>query len=106
MALDMWSLRMTNVDGTKGAAPKRPPLAKGKVRFVGEAVAFIVADSIDVAKDAAEMIELDIDELDPHLEIAPGGPHDDDFITSVVLHLNSLWLGESSYARGPSTGSG
>ncbi|EAQ12160.1 carbon-monoxide dehydrogenase large subunit [Maritimibacter alkaliphilus HTCC2654] len=79
VALDMWSLRMTNVDGTKGAAPKRPPLAKGKVRFVGEAVAFIVADSIDVAKDAAEMIELDIDELDPHLEIAPGGPlvHDD-----------------------------
>lgn len=79
VVLDMWSLRMTNVDGTKGAAPKRPPLAKGKVRFVGEAVAFIVADSIDVAKDAAEMIELDIDELDPHLEIAPGGPlvHDD-----------------------------
>ncbi|MEC7762494.1 MAG: xanthine dehydrogenase family protein molybdopterin-binding subunit [Pseudomonadota bacterium] len=77
--MKMFGVQMPNRDGSKGASPDRPLLAHGKVRFVGEAVAFIVADSINAAKDAAEMIELDIDELEPHLEIAPGGPlvHDD-----------------------------
>ena len=32
-----------NRDGSKGAKPRRPVLASGKVRFVGEAVAMIVA---------------------------------------------------------------
>jgi len=49
---------VTNRDGTKGAAPERPILARGRVRFVGEAIAFIVADTIAQAKDAAEMIEM------------------------------------------------
>ena len=35
---------MTNRDGSKGAAPHRPILARDRVRFVGEAVAIIVAD--------------------------------------------------------------
>lgn len=79
LQMKMFGVQMANRDGSKGASPNRPWLAHEKVRFVGEAVAFIVADSINAAKDAAELIELDIDELDVHLEIAPGGPlvHDD-----------------------------
>ncbi len=64
---------MDNRDGSRGASPDRPILAEGRVRFVGEAVAFIVADSLAAAKDAAEMIELDIDDLPAKTDIAPGG---------------------------------
>ncbi|MFQ3183650.1 MAG: carbon-monoxide dehydrogenase large subunit, partial [Octadecabacter sp.] len=65
---------ITNTDGTNGAAPERPILARGRVRFVGEAVAFIVADTLAQARDAAEMIELDFEDLDVHMELAAGGP--------------------------------
>jgi aerobic carbon-monoxide dehydrogenase large subunit len=40
-----------------------PPLAHGKVRFVGEAVAMCVAPTRAEAEDLCEQIELDIDEL-------------------------------------------
>jgi carbon-monoxide dehydrogenase large subunit len=62
-----------NRDGSKAAAPRRPILAEGRVRFVGEAVAMVVADSLDAARDAAEAIMLDIDDLPVHMEIGPGG---------------------------------
>lgn len=63
-----------NRDGTQAAAPPRPVLARDRVRFVGEAVAMVVAETLDAARDAAEAIEFDFDELDPHLALAPGGP--------------------------------
>lgn len=63
-----------NRDGSKGAEPERPVLARDKVRFVGEAVAFIVADTLANARDAAEMIELEIEDLDAHVAVASGGP--------------------------------
>ncbi|OWU71290.1 xanthine dehydrogenase [Roseovarius sp. 22II1-1F6A] len=65
---------MTNRDGSKGAAPHRPILARDRVRFVGEAVAIIVADTPEIARDAAELVELDLDDLDVSLGLAPGGP--------------------------------
>ncbi len=61
-----------NRDGTKGANPERPILAREKLRFVGEAVAFIVADSLDQARDAAELIVLDYDDLPAQLTRGPG----------------------------------
>jgi carbon-monoxide dehydrogenase large subunit len=42
-----------------------PVLAKGKVRFVGEAVVAIVAESRDLAEDAAAMVEIEWEELEP-----------------------------------------
>jgi carbon-monoxide dehydrogenase large subunit len=62
-----------NRDGSDGAAPARPILAEGRVRFVGEPVAFVVAESLAEAKDAAEMIGFDFDELEPHMAVQPGG---------------------------------
>lgn len=64
---------ITNRDGSKGAAPLRPILATDRVRFVGEPVAFIVAETMEQAKDAAEAIMLDIDDLDVHMEVMAGG---------------------------------
>ncbi len=64
---------MKNRDGTDGAAPKRPTLAERRVRFVGEPIAMVVAETIAQAKDAAELIEFDYDDLPVKLDLAPGG---------------------------------
>src|SRR5262249_21098434 len=39
-------------------APPYPILAKGEVRHVGDAIAFVVADTVDHARDAIEAIEV------------------------------------------------
>jgi len=62
-----------NKDGSKGAKPLRPILAKGRVRHVGEALACIVADTMEQAKDAAELIEFDYEELNVKIDVAEGG---------------------------------
>jgi aerobic carbon-monoxide dehydrogenase large subunit len=53
-------------------------LAKDVVRHVGDAVAFVVADSLDAAKDAAEAVEIEWQQL-PHVigavaALRPGAP--------------------------------
>jgi carbon-monoxide dehydrogenase large subunit len=48
-------------DGKKPPYRPIPVLAKERVRHVGDAVAFVVADTLDQAKDAAELIEIDYD---------------------------------------------
>ncbi|CUH81250.1 Carbon monoxide dehydrogenase large chain [Tritonibacter multivorans] len=69
----MDSLVVDQLDGTPGARPARPMLAKDRVRFVGEAVAVVFADSLSQARDAAERIVLDIEDLAVKLDLAPGG---------------------------------
>ncbi|MEM7490788.1 MAG: xanthine dehydrogenase family protein, partial [Pseudomonadota bacterium] len=68
-----------NADGSKAADPRRPLLAEGRVRFVGEAVAVVVAETLEQARDAAEAIEVDIADLPVKLDVAEGGPvvHDE-----------------------------
>src|SRR5690349_126813 len=48
-----------NRDGSDMANPPRHALAHGAVRHVGDAVAFIVADTAAAARDAAELIAVD-----------------------------------------------
>ena len=45
------------------AALKQPPLARDRVRYVGEPVAAIVAESVSAARDAAELVSLEVEEL-------------------------------------------
>ncbi|WPZ34670.1 xanthine dehydrogenase family protein molybdopterin-binding subunit [Thalassobaculum sp. OXR-137] len=52
-----------NRDGSDMHKPLRPGLAGDVVRFVGDPVAMVVAESQSQARDAAEMVMLDIDEL-------------------------------------------
>lgn len=60
------------------AAFGRPPLAVDTVRFVGEVVAVVVAETERQAVDAAGMVTVDIDPLpavtDPVAAMAPGAP--------------------------------
>src|SRR6185503_14006469 len=51
------------IENPDAHSPPRPQLAKGVVRFVGEAMAVIVADSPYAAEDAAELIEATLDPL-------------------------------------------
>ncbi|MCL5778018.1 xanthine dehydrogenase family protein molybdopterin-binding subunit [Limibaculum sp. FT325] len=55
-----------------------PHLAEGMVRFVGQPIAFVVAESRAAAEDAAELAEIELDELpvvvDPDEALAPGAP--------------------------------
>jgi carbon-monoxide dehydrogenase large subunit len=64
---------VTNRDGSPGAAPRRPILAEGRVRYVGEPVALVVAGTLAEARDAAELIDIAYDDLPVHLDLAPGG---------------------------------
>ncbi len=52
-----------NRDGTARADTARPILANGKVRHVGDPVALVVAETLEQARDAAELIEIDYDAL-------------------------------------------
>lgn len=46
-------------DGTRAPTRDIPILCRGQVRYVGDAVAFVVADSRDLAQDAAELVDVD-----------------------------------------------
>jgi len=47
----------------------RPPLAVGRVRFVGEPVALVVAESRDAAVDAAQLVGLDLEPLEVVVDV-------------------------------------
>jgi carbon-monoxide dehydrogenase large subunit len=65
--------QVKNRDGSKSAAPTRPILARDRVRYVGEPLAFVVAETLAQAKDAAEAIVVETDDLPIKLDVAPGG---------------------------------
>ncbi|EGI76114.1 xanthine dehydrogenase family protein molybdopterin-binding subunit [Hylemonella gracilis] len=55
---------ITSTDGTPMKEPPHPVLAQGKVRYVGDHVAMVVAETLQQARDAAEAVEVDYDVLD------------------------------------------
>ncbi|MGE4219958.1 MAG: xanthine dehydrogenase family protein molybdopterin-binding subunit [Alphaproteobacteria bacterium] len=60
-------------DGSDLYRPTRPALARDRVRFVGDAVALVVAETLTQARDAAEAIEIDYDPLPAVPDIAAAG---------------------------------
>jgi carbon-monoxide dehydrogenase large subunit len=54
---------LPNRDGTPLRKPRREALAVGKVRYVGDPVACVVAETVAQAKDAAEAVKVDIETL-------------------------------------------
>ncbi len=57
-------------DGEPMKEPKRPVLAHGKVRHVGDAYAAVIAETEAQARDAAEAIVADIEELPAVVDMA------------------------------------
>ena len=56
--------KLKQADGTYHKVPPHPLLVGDVVRHVGDPIAFIVADTLDAAKLAAESIEIEYDPLD------------------------------------------
>ena len=65
-------------DGTPVASPPRRPLAHEVARFMGEAVALVVAESRAAARDGADAVIVDYEELpsvvDSFAAVKPGAP--------------------------------
>jgi carbon-monoxide dehydrogenase large subunit len=65
-------------DGSPMKAGPHPALAQGKVRYVGDHVAIVIAESLSAARDAAELVSVDYEVLAPCIELAkaqaPGQP--------------------------------
>ena len=54
---------ITDVNGQPMKEPPHPCLAQGKVRYVGDQVAIVVAETQAQARDAAELVEVDYEVL-------------------------------------------
>src|SRR3954469_5959739 len=80
-----------NRDGSEMKKPKRFSLMTDKVRFVGDPIAVVIAETVAQAKDAAEAVEVDIEPL-PSVTRAseaakPGAPQlYEDAPGNVALH--------------------
>lgn len=68
----LWAVIAKDRRGISGTPSHRPILAGDHVRFAGEAIALIVAETRIAAQDAAEAIDLEIDDLPPALTLEPG----------------------------------
>ncbi|RMH46729.1 MAG: xanthine dehydrogenase family protein molybdopterin-binding subunit [Alphaproteobacteria bacterium] len=69
---------VTDRFGNPMQEPRHPVLAEGVVRHVGDPIAAVVAETPEQARDAAEAIEVEIEELPAVLDMAralePGAP--------------------------------
>ena len=54
---------ITSTDGKPMNEPPHPVLAQGKVRYVGDQVAMVVADTLEQARNAAEAVEVEYEPL-------------------------------------------
>ena len=71
-----WGIK--NKDGSAMHEPGHPVLAQGKVRHVGDPIVAIIAETLEQAKDAAELVKVDLKELPAISQvrdaIKPGAP--------------------------------
>ncbi len=67
-------------DGEPMKEPKRPVLAHGKVRHVGDAYAAVIAETHEQAMDAAEAIDADIEELPAIINMADALANTDNLV--------------------------
>jgi|BEDMetMinimDraft_2_1075160.scaffolds.fasta_scaffold01283_3 carbon-monoxide dehydrogenase large subunit len=95
-----------NKDGTPMAEPPHPVLALGKVRHIGDPIAVVIAESKAAAKDAAELIAIDFEDLpgvaDVRAAIAPGAPLVHDDVPGNVCydwHIGDKAAVEAAFAR-------
>ena len=70
-----------DMGGPAGYRTKRPPLAQDRVRYVGERVAVVIAETEAQARDAAERIAVEYEEL-------PAVVHAEDAMRQGVAQLH------------------
>jgi len=93
-------------DGSPMKAGAHPALATDKVRYAGDHVAVVIAESLDQARDAAELVSVDYQILPPAVRLAdaqkPGQPqlHDEAPNNTVYeWHLGDKAAVEAAFAK-------
>ncbi|MGZ4824986.1 MAG: xanthine dehydrogenase family protein molybdopterin-binding subunit, partial [Terriglobales bacterium] len=85
------------IAGGPGAKIKDYPLAVSKVRFQGEPVAAVIAESRMAAEDAADLVQVDYEALEPVVTC------DDALTDASILHeeagTNLVWSGQFEYGE-------
>ena len=90
-------IRLPFAESPEANTVLQAPLARDTVRYVGEPVAVVVATDPYVAEDAAELVVVDLDELDPVLDIATAGEPSQPLVHE---HLNSNTINQLAYRYG------
>src|SRR5580700_181585 len=98
-------LPLKNRDGSPLLQTNRTALMTDKVRYVGDPVAFVIAETIAQARDAAEAVVLDIDPLPAVTSaedaVKPGAPQLYDHIPGNVAldyHFGDTAAVEAAFA--------
>ncbi|HYF55066.1 MAG TPA: molybdopterin cofactor-binding domain-containing protein, partial [Salinarimonas sp.] len=93
-------------DGTPMKAGPHPALAQGKVRYVGDHVAVVIAETLAQARDAAEAIEVSYDVLPAVVEAVaaqkPGAPQVHEAAADNTVfrwHLGDKAATDAAFAR-------
>ena len=99
-------LPLKSRDGSPLLQTNRHALATDKVRFVGDPIAFVVAETLAQARDAAEAVEADISPLpavtDPEVAAQPGAPQLYDHIPNNVAldyHYGDMEKVDAAFAK-------
>jgi aerobic carbon-monoxide dehydrogenase large subunit len=69
---DIFRPTFSTIIGRDAVTPPLRPLADGDVRFAGDPIAIVIAQSRYLAEDAAEAVDLDLEPLTPVLDISTG----------------------------------
>ena len=63
LAMPKVAMPRKKADGSPAFAPQRPAMVIDRVRYVGDTVAMVVAETMDQARDAADLVEVDYQPL-------------------------------------------
>ncbi len=95
-----------NKDGSPMAEPPHPVLAVGKVRHVGDSVAVVIAETRQQAKDAAELLVIDYEDLPAIASVrdavAPGAARVHDEVADNQCydwHIGDKAIVDAAFAR-------
>jgi carbon-monoxide dehydrogenase large subunit len=101
-----FGMAQRNRDGSAMPVPAHTPLASDRVRYVGEPIACVVADTAALARDAAELVAPDIDPLPAvttaSAAAAPGAPQLHDAVPGNVglsFHYGDSAAVAAAFAR-------
>jgi carbon-monoxide dehydrogenase large subunit len=102
-AEDIPPLSLPSAPGTPDAKlPPHPPLARGKVRHVGDPIAVVIAEDRYQATDAAETVEVNIEPLPAVVDVEhatdPGAPQIHDEAPRNIGYVWALQAGETDAA--------
>jgi aerobic carbon-monoxide dehydrogenase large subunit len=95
-----------DMGGPKGYRTNRPPLAQTHVRYVGERVAVVIAETEALARDAAELVSVDYEVLPAVVRaqdaIRPGAPSIHEAAadnTSFTMRMGNADAIDAAFAR-------